>query len=138
MAFDIDEVMAIWAKDAAIMLLHAVQAEAPKVTGTFAASMYPTVEVVDGNVTINISASSGKPKAIWIRNGTMPHAIGTDGAFLFNPVDDFSAIGPVIHPGTRPNQFGGRALAMVRASLMSMLNEVIMTAMSEAVAELRR
>ena len=139
MAFLLDEVVRVWANHAAIVLLHAVQAEAPKVTGTFAASMYPTVRVLDGNVTLRISASSGKPKAIWVRNGTMQHAIGTEGAFLFNPNDDgISALGPVIHPGTRPNQFGLRAINMVRTQLLASLSEEIMTAMADAVAELRK
>jgi hypothetical protein len=134
-----DEVVSTWAAHAAIVLLHAVQMEAPKVTGTFAGSMYPSVSVLDGNVTIRISASSGKPKAIWIRNGTTQHTIGNDGAFLFNPNDDgISALGPVVHPGTRPNQFGLRAIQMVRTQLLSELATEVMNAMLAAVAETRK
>jgi hypothetical protein len=138
-AFIMDEVIAGWAAHASIVLLHAVQTEAPKVTGTFAGSMYPTVSVLDGNVTIKISATSGKPKAIWIRNGTTQHTIGTEGSFLWNPNDDgISALGPVIHPGTKPNQFGLRAINMVRTQLLASLAEEVMTAMTDAVAETRK
>jgi hypothetical protein len=114
--------------------------EAPKVTGTFAASLYPSVSVLDGNVTIRISASSGKPKAIWIRNGTMQHEIGTAGNFLWNPTGDteFAAMGPIVHPGTKRNQFGLRAIQMVRAQLLASLAAEVMTAMLAAVAETRK
>ena len=135
-----DEVIAGWAAHAAIVLLHAVQLEAPKVTGTFAASMYPSVSVMDGNVTIRISASSGKPKAIWIRNGTFGHEIGTAGGFMWNPTgsSEFAAMGPVVHPGTHRNQFGLRAINMVRTQLLSELAAEVMTAMQAAVAETRK
>jgi hypothetical protein len=139
-AFIMDEVIAGWAAHASIVLLHAVQMEAPKVTGTFAASMYPSVSVLDGNVTIRISASSGKPKAIWIRNGTMQHEIGTEGQFLWNPTgtEEFAALGPIVHPGTKRNQFGLRAIQMVRTQLLLSLADEVMTAMTAAVAELRK
>jgi hypothetical protein len=139
-AFIMDEVIAGWAAHASIVLLHAVQMEAPKVTGTFAASMYPSVSVLDGNVTIRISASSGKPKAIWIRNGTAAHTIGESGNFLWNPTGDneFAAMGPIVHPGTKRNQFGLRAIQMVRTQLLSELATEVMNAMLAAVAETRK
>jgi hypothetical protein len=140
MAFIMDEVIAGWAAHASIILLHAVQMEAPKVTGTFAASMYPMVSVLDGNVTVKISASSGKPKAIWIRNSTMAHEIGVAGNFLWNPTGttEFAAMGPVLHPGTHANQFGLRAIQMVRVQLLASLAEEVMSAMADAVAETRK
>ena len=139
MAFILDEALQGWASHAAIVLLHAVQMEAPKVTGTFAASMYPSVQVLDGNVTIRISASSGKPKAIWIRNGTMLHTIGEGGNFLWNPNDDgIAALGPVVHPGTKRNQFGLRAIQMVRTQLLASLAEEVMRVMTTAVADIRK
>jgi hypothetical protein len=122
------------------MLLHAVQAEAPKVTGAFAASMYPTVSITEGEVMINISASSKKPKSIWISNGTMGHEIGAGGNFLWNPTGDteFAAMGPVVHPGTHANQFGMRALAIVRPQLLASLARDVSAAMQVAVAETRK
>lgn len=140
MAFLLDEVLAAWAHHASIVLLHAVQMEAPRQTGTFAASMYPTVEVIDGQVTIHISASSGKPKAIWIRNGTMAHTIGDDGRFLWNPTVDpeFAAVGPVLHPGTHRNRFAQRAIQMVRVQLLTSLAKEVMIAMQAAVAATRK
>jgi hypothetical protein len=139
-AFIIDEALAGWASHASIVLLHAVQMEAPKVTGTFAASMFPLVSVIDGNVTIRVSASSGKPKAVWIRNGTMEHEIGAGGNFLWNPTgaNEFAAMGPVVHHGTRRNQFGLRAINMVRAQLLASLAVEVMDAMTAAVAETRK
>ena len=140
MAFILAEVLATWTHYAAIVLLHAVQTEAPKVTGAFAESMYPTVEITDGEVMINISASTSKPKSIWISNGTMGHEIGAGGNFLWNPTgeNEFAAMGPVLHPGTQPNQFGMRALAIVRPQLLSSLAEDVMSALHAAVAETRK
>ena len=140
MAFLMAEVVATWAHYAAIMVLHAVQSEAPKVTGAFAESMYPTVEITDGEVMINITAATRKPKSIWISNGTMGHVIGAGGGFLWNPTgeNEFAAMGPVVHPGTHANQFGMRALAIVRPQLLSSLGRDVMAAMQAAVAAARK
>jgi hypothetical protein len=136
-----DEVIAGWAAHASIVLLHAVQIEAPKgETGLFAASMVPNVSVLDGNVTIRIIADTNKPKALWLRNGTMAHEIGTAGEFLWNPngTNEFAATGPIVHPGMARNQFGLRAIQMVRTQLLLSLADEVMTAMTAAVAELRK
>ena len=140
MSLLLDEVLAKWAHHASIVLLHAVQMEAPRVTGTFAESMIPQVEVIGDRVIINIIATSGRPKAVWIRDGTAAHTIGEDGRFLWNPTgdDEFAAHGPVLHPGTERNEFGARALMMVRVQLLTSLAQEVRAAMIAAVAATRR
>ncbi len=141
MAFLLDEALAGWAAHASIVLLHAVQIEAPKgETGMFAKSMVPSVSVLDGNVTIRIIADTNKPKALWLRNGTMAHEIGTAGNFLWNPngKTEFAAMGPVVHPGMARNLFGLRAINMVRGQLLQELAIEVMRILQEAVAATRK
>jgi hypothetical protein len=133
-AFDIDEVITSWSAEAAIILLHAAQIEAPHDTGAFAATMLPMISVAGGTLTISIIATTAKPKAVWIQSGTMAHAIGTEGNFLFNPADGFAAMGPIMHPGHAPNQFGMRAIEAVRAELVLSLMTAVMASVAEVVA----
>lgn len=83
---------------------------------------------------IEIRSSSEHPKAIFLREGTTSHSIGAPGQFLFNPYAEFAARGPVIHPGTAPNNWADRALQLVEAQVMDRLASTVVSYLEEAIA----
>ena len=69
--------------------------------------------------------------ADYVLDGTPPHDIGEEGQGLRNPSPKskgrdpkgFGAIGPVLHPGNRPNDFLGRAYARVWPMSLAILDK---------------
>jgi hypothetical protein len=99
---------------------------APKDTGYFASTLYADTPGIF-EYTIEIRASSDKPKAIWIREGTLPHMIfPTHGrALVFNVGGRTIFAANVHHPGTSANDWGDRVLDEVGPRALLNLKDMI-------------
>lgn len=56
-------------------------------------------------------------------SGSVPHEIGAEGQKLYNKEEEFSARGPVMHPGTSAQHYIARAAEMVNANLHSYVED---------------
>jgi hypothetical protein len=111
----------------------------PFSTGAFAAGLVSDVAISDAEVVITIASTVDKPKPEWVEEGTKPHMIpAEDTYFLDNPSASshspdpggFSAMGPVMHPGTQPNEWADTVLGEVAA----VAEDTITAAIQEALA----
>lgn len=107
---------------------------APYRTGVFAASLYPIYYPGIAEHVWEIHSDDQKPKAIWIRDGTDPHPIFSAAenwtnrsalAFYWPKAGRTVFRMYVNHPGTRPNAWGDRVLAIVGPYKLEQLGTMI-------------
>jgi hypothetical protein len=110
------------------ILLSSARAEAPRNTGAFAEGLESRLIGNGFESSIEIYSTVEKPLPIWISEGTAPHEIGAPGQFLYNPDEDFAAIGPVLHPGTQPNPFVEDILLTIDTKAQELLLRAIESA----------
>ncbi len=101
------------------LALGEAQMMAPKESGAFAKGLHLAIARGVPITVISILSSVPKPKAAWITEGTKAHEIGGDGQLLSNAnnkfaIEDFGPVhGPVEHPGTKPDPWVARILAVM-------------------------
>lgn len=117
------------------LLLERARANAPYATGAFVDGLESHivgagVGSIAGDLSIEVYSTADTPLMEWVLQGTSPHSIGEDGQFLYNPDDDFAAIGPVDHPGTAPYDFATPTLEQIN----DVAQEIIIRALADVFA----
>ena len=112
----------------------------PYSTGKFASGLISSVSVTDAEVIITIESTVDRPDPKWITEGTAPHMIpaSQDTYFLQNPSEGshspdpggFEAMGPVEHPGTKPNDWTTKVLDAVVAEAEEIIGDAIQEALA--------
>jgi hypothetical protein len=111
----------------------------PYSTGAFAAGLRSDVSVTDAEVVITIESTVDRPEPKWLEEGTAAHMIPAEDTYFLENVEGgshspdpsgFNAMGPVMHPGTQPNDWAETVLTEVAAAA----DDVINTAIQEALA----
>lgn len=125
------------APEAAAIVDDALKAEAPARSGRFRSTIRHRQTVSRGSIVLTWSAED--PLATWIIKGTRPHVIEprhAGGVLRF-----LAASGDVVftrhvqHPGTKPNDFAGRAWAAARPEVVAVLRRLgrdVLTRLSRA------
>lgn len=103
------------------IVLTALQDEAPKRSGQYAAGIQSVQHGGEGHVTLEFRAAD--PLSTWIIGGTKPHDIYPVNArvLAFDAGGGMVFASHVHHPGTQPNDFVSRGWESVKGAVLDRL-----------------
>lgn len=116
-------------RDLGRRMLPILKDEAPKKTGKFAQSiLYRTSQA---GSELSLKFYHAEPLGTWIVGGTKPHDIpkparppGKPLAFFWKKMGKFIVVFGVKHPGTKPNDYTGRAYAKSQGDISMTVRKI--------------